>query len=182
MSAESFLLYVYVFKLFSISVITCSSANSIADLLKPMKNLQIAIRLPETKCPGCREWQTTVERSLDYLTAMSTPVQIFPRFVQPPPPPRHSISFPNTRYVANRFACVVYTSKGSDSAPDDLQRFVIGCNSKVPKHLIYRNSRFEDLIYLIVLHKSLPTWTNQEKFRLVRCGTPFYFLVFHMLP
>ena len=99
MNVKSCWLYFCLFKLFSDPLITYSSAYSIEDLLTPMKTLQIAIRLPEIKCPGCNEWQTTVERSVDYFMKIATPVQIFPPFFAPP---RSSIHFAAARYIRNK--------------------------------------------------------------------------------
>ena len=92
-----------------------------------------------------------------------------------------AISFAPARYVEDRFACLVFASMNSNSKPVEALNVLDGCNSWVQKKMIIHKARFEDYVHLVVYHPWVPPLvTPKLNFRLIRCETPTYLLVFHV--
>ena len=57
--------------------INFAAAYGIEDVLKPLRNLQVSISLPDNY-PSQRGEETPVEHSLSYFTRNEVPTQLFP--------------------------------------------------------------------------------------------------------
>ena len=174
--ANCFLLAFLSYKIFSIPSFTGAWAYSTATFLTPLRDLQIAVRLPDTHCSGCKEWESTARAAIKFLAKTSVPAQIFPKHEFRS---KSNLSFQHTRYTENKFACLIYAAIEPNQEQFELSHLTTGCDSWTQKRVLVHQAQFGDLVLLTLLHRRTPSWTSQEKFRLERCSSPLFLLVFH---
>ena len=181
------LICLYISVIFTTKCGALAQSNSILNVLEPLKNFQIAIRLPQytnknDSCAICEKWETPVGISMEHMRKNCIPAQLFRKYKKGN---HSSVWFGHARHVHNQFACLAFFFVDSRASKHfRLEQALEGCDGWSQKEILEHRARYEDLVHLIFLHhptaSAARTSYNPSYFFLPRWESPLYLLVFHI--
>ena len=158
-----------------------SRNNSIEDLLRPMRNLQVIIRLQERGyLPSERKvLEFPLQLTLDFLHGNNAPFQIVSDNMRNP-----ALDF-HARYVDNRVSWLVFLVASETSEKIRMKNILWSCvvwSAEGTEYIAREQSVLEKhLINALVLDSSGSGHSGFD-LSLYRTLTPFYFMVFNWIP